>query len=1044
MDLYPPNNSNNFETKFSCKSYLINKNITQGQLTNCLNIIDDKEKNMIKNLIFVINLYKEYAALNNKINILNNNHNQSNSILPSNNDFFLIDANYLNEVESSICFQEISNILNTKEVFDINLIKDNNISPELLGKIKGKLSQNTIIVLRENSEEKLQNKLFNISKLSLSLISDNNHNKYYFSNCKIINNLIVNLLMKIDKNISPKIKNINSIFDKGKIIIKTDDLINIGFLTDKKEFIVEYIIQTNYDINSLLIEQIFNDFKTFGYKFLEHFDLFDYKNYKFQNKLIEIKINKLIVNDSYSGVFDISNKLKALILLSICKIKENSSINSKKDGLINKIFLINISWLLNYKYDQIYYLIKNNIEILKLVENYDISYLINNQVFNNIISKIGPQEIKQIDGYISNLNSTVPLQPNSDIINLHDQKKIKIFKDFLLINEKIYHYLLHKNFDSLNNILHTIYLHKNGDVIIISDNNQNTLIFGTTMDISFKINYILEYKISNIIEKELKYISTYGEEEYIKHKTVFNVNNNNDFISPIFSENDIIGYCYKYYPNIDYSKCFNYLNYLTNEKILKAFNLYRIYKEILKKIRESGYYFQKEKFFLVNKNIATKIKKDYNYEEFKKKFDETLNHISAKNPNINYDKMLLSIIKNMSNEELQFYFNSPGIINKYNKSLMEPDIIPLNKNEQGNPIMIYDNFEIFSLKAMNLFIDGINGNENNCLKCYLVEGKIIINYPFNKHGNKRYVCVLGSLNDENTFIKEYILIYNDENEHIYHMNKINGKLINYLNTLQLYNNSQPITNGKFEEIGIIIKVGNNNEDINYNYNQVTNKKTNNNSNLNKQFNNFGFEPSDIYDIDYNDWNTNYNINDNDYVKESEYNLEYKTNTPFIKDNFPLPPLIGLRNIGATCYMNATLQCFCHIEKFINFFKYSHQPIDIVKKDKKTLTSSFKLLIEHLWPNNYNKSTSKKYYVPKEFKNKISKMNPLFKGVAANDAKDLVNFIIMTLHEELNKVGKKAINSSLFNLDQTNSQIMFKNYANNFMQQNQSIISDLFY
>ena len=29
------------------------------------------------------------------------------------------------------------------------------------------------------------------------------------------------------------------------------------------------------------------------------------------------------------------------------------------------------------------------------------------------------------------------------------------------------------------------------------------------------------------------------------------------------------------------------------------------------------------------------------------------------------------------------------------------------------------------------------------------------------------------------------------------------------------------------------------------------------------------------------------------------------------------------------------------------------------------------------------------------------MNPLFKGVAANDAKDLVNFIIMTLHEELN-------------------------------------------
>ena len=293
---------------------------------------------------------------------------------------------------------------------------------------------------------------------------------------------------------------------------------------------------------------------------------------------------------------------------------------------------------------------------------------------------------------------------------------------------------------------------------------------------------------------------------------------------------------------------------------------------------------------------------------------------------------------------------------------MEPDIIPLNKKEQQNPIMIYDNFEILNEKTINLFIDGIFGNESNCLKCYLTEGKIIINYPFDKHGNKRYVCVLGSLNDENTFVKEYILIYNDESDHNYHMNKINGKLINYLNSLQLCNNSQPIINGKFEEIGIIIKVGNNNEEINYNYNQV---KNNNNNNIN-----FWNDQLDIYDDGTNDWkiNDNFNLNnDNYYIKESEYNLDYKAETPFIKDNFPFPPLIGLKNIGATCYMNATLQSFCHIEKFVNYFKYSQHPINIAKTDKKKLTSSFKLLIEKLWPNNYNQSTTKRYYAPEEFK-----------------------------------------------------------------------------
>ena len=43
-----------------------------------------------------------------------------------------------------------------------------------------------------------------------------------------------------------------------------------------------------------------------------------------------------------------------------------------------------------------------------------------------------------------------------------------------------------------------------------------------------------------------------------------------------------------------------------------------------------------------------------------------------------------------------------------------------------------------------------------------------------------------------------------------------------------------------------------------------------------------------------------------------------------------------------------------------------------------------------------------HYAPRNFKEIISRMNPLFKGIAANDAKDLVNFLVMTLHDELNK------------------------------------------
>ena len=87
----------------------------------------------------------------------------------------------------------------------------------------------------------------------------------------------------------------------------------------------------------------------------------------------------------------------------------------------------------------------------------------------------------------------------------------------------------------------------------------------------------------------------------------------------------------------------------------------------------------------------------------------------------------------------------------------------------------------------------------------------------------------------------------------------------------------------------------------------------------------------------------------------------------------------------------------------------------------------------------------KNYAPIKFKETISQMNALFQGVAANDAKDLINFLIMTLHGELNKVQNPVDvgGGNLFQ-EQTNKELMFKRFAANFAANNQSIISDLFY
>ena len=133
-----------------------------------------------------------------------------------------------------------------------------------------------------------------------------------------------------------------------------------------------------------------------------------------------------------------------------------------------------------------------------------------------------------------------------------------------------------------------------------------------------------------------------------------------------------------------------------------------------------------------------------------------------------------------------------------------------------------------------------------------------------------------------------------------------------------------------------------------------------------------------------------NIKSNDLNKyldtiKKEYTqiqLEGKNIGTIIKmkeENPPPPPpkerkKIGLQNIGATCYMNATLQCFSNIKQFVRFFKKDKSKANILS-DKKTLSYSFKLVIDNLWPDDETKSKS--FFIPDEFKAKISEMNPLF-------------------------------------------------------------------
>ena len=180
---------------------------------------------------------------------------------------------------------------------------------------------------------------------------------------------------------------------------------------------------------------------------------------------------------------------------------------------------------------------------------------------------------------------------------------------------------------------------------------------------------------------------------------------------------------------------------------------------------------------------------------------------------------------------------------------------------------------------------------------------------------------------------------------------------------------------------------------------------------------------------------------------SQQNLNISQLT--LNNNINNPRIIGLKNIGATCYMNATLQCFLNIDFFTRYLLIPNNFYNILdNSDKSELLSCYVCLLEKLCcDENIND-----YYSPKAFKEIISSKNPLFKGVQANDSKDLIYFLLEQMNEEFNQINLKINNILNFNDNeivnneqfQDNEILMLNNFIKKYSFNNNNIIPKLFY
>ena len=407
-------------------------------------------------------------------------------------------------------------------------------------------------------------------------------------------------------------------------------------------------------------------------------------------------------------------------------------------------------------------------------------------------------------------------------------------------------------------------------------------------------------------------------------------------------------------------------------------------------------------------------------------------------------------IKNIIEKQSNIISEKDKLINELNNKII---VLIQEKNKKDKLIAEIKNEANEKIKFKDVVIENLVAEKKqNLIKFNNLEKKC--NEAFKQIDN--LTQILKNINNSNNNNKN-LLNNNEGNNNIFNNNvnqNINNNLNNNINNNynnDINNNINNNCNNNFNNNNI-----NNNNNFNDNFNQNINNNINNNINYNMNNiydnNNNNFNENIINNMNNNNIN-NFNNNGNNFnqnnqgannfidININQINMKIQPIQKYIK-----PPLIGLQNIGATCFMNSTLQCLSQTKKLTNYFldekhrnKIQNNNIFLLNPNEYQLSPVYLELIENLW-NDKGQS----YYAPYNFMNRVNNMNPLFKKGEAGDAKDFIIFVLEQMHKELKKSLNNMNNiNEAQPLNQYDKNNTFINFFNEFTKET-SVLSDLFF
>ena len=821
----------------------------------------------------------------------------------------------------------------------------------------------------------------------------------------------------------------------------------------------------------------------------------------FKNLLSEENDSNITSNQKYKS-FVIS--LNENQIQKPPQVSNYSNQNNNQQNSIEEKFKRDIISILIYIY---YYKKYLNDEKEKAFNENNNYYLINIDWINILLKYCDYQKIVPLVKKISNKNpqinymnlngfikSYVEILYKKNIINF-EKEKIKDISDIqkifttkfnkcFIIPSKIFYLIkssLFKN-NTLPNYIKKIYL-KNKNIYFIDFKN---IIIGNLDKEFFLAKYILSYNSKEILESEKNIFASNKIEDYIKLR---NCDINNNKIQKLIKENKIIG---KFTPLIivenkmircktlinnhktrivkKISNNFNKINKNFCSKSLKRIN-YKVYTHINSKGNSLEKVYRTTE---INPNSNLLNKSDiikYNSKSMgkssnksKKNNKNNENEIIERKENINF-KIKYETIKN---ENEQYKSKIKELESKIN-SFINNEKQNMEKLEKNERIIENQRKEIDKLMNMNKEIINalefikqkqINEKENNQIKKdelleeknkikeiglennineyekninFIKEQKILIENQKKdiekreKELNEKYNLFKRENNDDEKKIKEFELdiltdkTIEEENCDVNIQNEKQSKqndlkeLVLKEKKLKISIKKSVLTNSKYDADEII--------NIIDNINKINND---NNSNDNS--------------------NDDINSSNNNYQDSGNQNLSLSKILSPIR-SYERPTLIGLNNIGAISFMNASLQCFSQTKDLTNYFlniknenRIINNNISIKNKNEPQLCPLYLNLIKKLW----DKNTYSKDFSPTIFSRTVEEMNPLFKEGQPGDCKDFIIFILEQFHKELKTIENNSnLNPKFFSLNNYDIKATYDYFMNDFKKE-KSIIKDLFF